>query len=156
MPLALRCATALFGHMGIEWDITQASSEDLDQLAAWIGLHKRHRDLIHSGRVVRLDTADDTAWMHGVVAADQSAALMCYVQLSGARTDQAVAMRIPGLDPARRYRATDVTPGQRLLRRAGLVDDHGPEASGAALAEIGLAIPPQRPLAAAVILIQAR
>jgi alpha-galactosidase len=156
MPLALRCATALFGHMGIEWDITQASSEDLGQLAAWIGLHKRHRDLIHSGRVVRLDTADDTAWMHGVVAADQSAALMCYVQLDVPRTDQAVTMRIPGLDPARRYQVTDVTPGQRLLHRAGLVDDHGPEASGAALAEVGLAIPPQRPLAAAVIRIQAR
>jgi hypothetical protein len=72
------------------------------------------------------------------------------------RHDQAVAMRIPGLDPARRYRATDVTPGQRLLHRAGLGDDRGVEASGAALAEIGLAIPPQRPLAAAVILIPAR
>jgi alpha-galactosidase len=47
MPLALRCATALFGHLGIEWDITQASGEELDQLAAWIELYKRHRGLIH-------------------------------------------------------------------------------------------------------------
>ena len=158
MPLSLRCATALFGHMGIEWDITQASSDELDQLAAWIELYKRHRDLIHSGRMIRLDTVDDTAWMHGVVAADQSAALMCYVQLDTARTDQAAAMRIPGLDPARRYRVTEVTPGERLLTRAGLADDQMPgvEVSGAALAEIGLAIPAQRPLTAAIVLIQAR
>jgi len=153
MPLSLRCATALFGHLGIEWDITQASGEELDQLAAWIELYKRHRGLIHSGRMIRLDTVDDTAWMHGVVAADRSAALMCYVQLDGPRNDQTADMRIPGLDPARRYLATEVTPGERLLHRAGLIP--GVEVSGAALAEIGLAIPPQRPLAAAVILIQA-
>jgi alpha-galactosidase len=157
MPLSLRCATALFGHMGIEWDITQASSDELDQLGAWIELYKRHRELIHSGRMIRLDTVDDTAWMHGVVAADQSAALMCYVQLDMPGNDQPAAMRISGLDPARRYRVTEITPGERLLTRAGLADDQAPgvEASGAALAEIGLAIPPQRPLAAAVVLIQA-
>lgn len=157
MPLSLRCATALFGHMGIEWDITQASGDELDQLAAWIELYKRHRDLIHSGRMIRLDTVDDTAWMHGVVAADQSAALMCFVQLDEPRTDQPAAMLIPGLDPARRYRATEVTPGERLLQRAGLADDQmpGAEVSGAALAEIGLAIPAQRALAAAIVLIQA-
>jgi alpha-galactosidase len=157
MPLPLRCATALFGHMGIEWDITQASSDDIDQLAAWIALYKRHRELIHSGRMIRLDTVDDTAWMYGVVAADQSAALMGYVQLDGPRNDQPAAMRIPGLDPARRYRATEVTPGERLLKRAGLADDQvpGAEVSGAVLAEIGLAIPAQRALAAAIVLIQA-
>jgi alpha-galactosidase len=156
MPLSLRCATALFGHMGIEWDITQASRDELDQLATWIELYKQHRDLLHSGRMIRLDTVDDTAWMHGVVAADQSAALMCYVQLDVPRNDQVSAMRIPGLDPARLYRVTEVTPGERLLKRAGLVDDQvlGVEVSGAALTGIGLAIPPQRPLASAIVLIQ--
>ena len=143
MPLSLRCATALFGHLGIEWDITQASNEELAELAAWIQLYKRHRALIHSGRMVRLDTPDDTAWMHGVVAADQSAALMSYVQLDEPRNDQPAAMRVPGLDPQRRYRVTDVTPGARRPRRAGLADARiaGVEVSGAALAEIGLAIP---------------
>jgi alpha-galactosidase len=107
--------------------------------------------------MVRLDPADDSAWMHGVVAADQSAALMCYVQLDGPRSDQAAAMRIPGLDPARRYRVTEVTPGERRLTQAGLGNDQtGVEVSGAALAEIGLAIPPQRPLTAAIVLAQAR
>ena len=156
MPLALRCATALSGHLGIEWDITQASPDELAELAAWIGLYKQHRALLHSGRVIRLDTPDDTAWMHGVVAADQSAALMSYVQLDEPRSDQPAALRVPGLDPARRYRVTDVTPGGRPPRRAGVAGERIPAAgvSGAALAGIGLAIPVQRPLTAAVILIE--
>ncbi len=49
--------------------------------------------------------------MYGVVATDESAALMSYVQLDEPRNDQAAALRVPGLDPAGRYRITDVTPG---------------------------------------------
>jgi len=153
MPLSLRCATALFGHLGIEWDITQASSEELAELAEWIQLYKRHRALIHTGRVTRIDTPDDTAWMYGVVAADASAALMSYVQLDEPVNDQPAALRFPGLDPQRRYRITDVTPAPRLPRRTGLTDAGiaDIEASGAALAEIGLAVPAQRTLTALVI-----
>jgi alpha-galactosidase len=157
MPISLRGATALFGHLGIEADITQLDSEDLAELAGWIALYKRHRELIHSGRVVRLDTPDDAAWMHGVVAADRSAALMSYVQLDEPRNDQPTALRVPGLDPRRRYQLTDVTPGARPPRRSGLTEERitGIEASGAALAEIGLAIPARRALTALVILIEA-
>jgi hypothetical protein len=50
-----------------------------------------------------------------------------------------------------------VTPGSRRPRREGLAEGKLPrvEAYGAALAEIGLAIPVQRALTAAVILIEA-
>jgi alpha-galactosidase len=157
MPLSLRGATALFGHFGIEWDITGADRVELAELTEWIGLYKRHRALIHSGRVVRLDTPDDTAWMHGVVAAGPSPALMSYVQLDEPVSDEPAALRVPGLDPRRRHRVTDVTPGQRAAQRAGLADAPvaGIEVSGAALAGIGLAIAPQRTLTAVVILIEA-
>jgi hypothetical protein len=53
---------------------------------------------------------------------------------------------MPGLDPRRRYRVTDVTPDARLP---------AVEVAGAALAGIGLAIPPQRPLTAVILLIEA-
>jgi alpha-galactosidase len=166
MPLSLRCATALFGHFGIEWDITEAAPEELAELAAWVQLYKQHRALIHAGRVVRIDTPDDTAWMYGVVAADASAALMSYVQRDEPGNDQPAALRVPGLDPRRRYRVTDVTPGPRQPRRprrvlralgVGAADARLPavQVSGAALAEIGLAIPPQRTLTAVVLLIEA-
>jgi alpha-galactosidase len=156
MPMSLRGATAMFGHFGIEADITAANAEDVAELAAWIQLYKRHRALIHSGRVVRLDTPDDTAWMHGVVAPDQSAALMSYVQLDEPRNDQPVALRVPGLDPRRRYQVTDITPGVRRPRRSGLEEPGlpGVQVSGAALAEIGLAIAPRRTLTAAVVYVE--
>jgi alpha-galactosidase len=157
MPLSLRCGTALFGHFGIEWDIARASEAELAELAAWIRLYKQHRALLHAGRAVRIDMPDDTAWVHGVVAADRSAALMSYVQLDEPRNDQPAALRVPGLDPARRYRVTDVTPGQRRPRRPGLAEAGipGMEVSGAALAQIGLAIPAQRALTALIVLIEA-
>jgi alpha-galactosidase len=107
--------------------------------------------------MIRIDAPDDTAWMYGVVAADASAALMSYVQLDEPVNDQPTALLVPGLDPQRRYRVSDATPGTRLSRRDGLTDPRIPgiEVSGAALAEIGLAIPPQRTLTALVILIEA-
>jgi alpha-galactosidase len=95
--------------------------------------------------------------MHGVVAAGQSAALLCYVQLDEPRNDQPGALRVPGLDPRRRYQVSDVTPGRRRPRRSGLWEALIPsvQVSGAALAEIGLAIAPQRALTAAVVLAEA-
>jgi alpha-galactosidase len=155
MPMSLRGGTALFGHFGIEADITQVPAEDLAELADWIRLYKRHRGLIHSGHMVRLDTPDNTAWMYGVVATDASTALMSYVQLDEPRDDQPAALRVPGLDPGRRYRITDVTPGPRRPRRPGLGEPRaeGVEVSGVALTGIGLAIPPQRPLTPVVVLI---
>jgi len=54
-----------------------------------------------------------------------------------ARNDQPAALRIPGLDPRRRYQVTEVTPGARGPRRSGL------------------AIAPQRTLTAVVVLIEA-
>jgi alpha-galactosidase len=158
MPMSLRGATALYGHLGIEADVTQLGQDDIAELAGWIELYKRHRGLLHSGRVVRIDTPDDTAWMHGVVAADRSAALVSYVQLDEPRNDQPAALRVPGLDPARRYQVSDVTPGRLCPRRRGLEEPGIPavQVTGAALGDIGLAIAPRRALTAAVILIEAR
>ena len=99
LPLPFRCATALFGHLGIEWDITQADPDELTELAAWIALYKEHRALIHTGRMIRLDTPDDTAWMYGVIAADQSAALLSYVRLDEPRSDRRRRCGCPGLTP---------------------------------------------------------
>ena len=92
-----------------------------------------------------------------VVAADASAALMSYVQLDEPGNDQPAALRMPGLAPRRRYRVTDVTPGARRPGRASAADVRLPtvQVSGVALAEIGLAIPPQRTLTAVVLLIEA-
>jgi alpha-galactosidase len=101
--LSFRAATALFGHAGIEWDVTATSPEERAALASWIGFYKRHRGLLHSGEVVHADHPDPAAAVHGVVAGDRSAALYAYVQLATSRFGVPAPARLPGLDPARGY-----------------------------------------------------
>jgi alpha-galactosidase len=104
VDLAFRCLTALFGHAGLEWDLTTCSDEELARLAGWVRLYVELRALLHGGDVVRADLVDEGALLHGVVAPDRSEAVYAYVRL--ATSPEAVPGRVtlPGLDPARRYR----------------------------------------------------
>ncbi len=106
--LAFRAGTALFGHFGIEWDLRSASPEERDELAAWVSLYKRERDLIHSGATVRCDYPDEAYWAHGVMSRDQTRALFAFVAMDTSAAAQPGRIRIPGLDPALTYRVEPV------------------------------------------------
>ncbi|MFN8168230.1 MAG: alpha-galactosidase [Candidatus Nanopelagicales bacterium] len=110
--LPFRAATALFGHLGFEWNLLHASAEERAGIAAVVALHQRFRPLLHSGDVVRVDHPDDSAVVHGVVAGDGSQALFSYAQLTTTDAVIPVPVRLVGLDPARRYRVERVlVPG---------------------------------------------
>lgn len=102
--LGLRLVTALFGHAGIESDLTRVAPEDLEAVHRWVSVHKDLRTLLHSGRVVRLDGADDSVLVHGVVAPDLGTAVFSYVVLDATDTALPAPLRLAGLDPERRYR----------------------------------------------------
>ena len=110
-PVVPRARTALFGHLGIEWDLAEATAAELDELTAWIDLYRSHRALMHTGDLVRMDEFDPTLWVSGVVAKDRSAALFSLAYL--ARSDAAPLGRftLRGLDPERRYRVRPLTIG---------------------------------------------
>jgi alpha-galactosidase len=38
--LDFRAGTAIFGHLGIEWDLTAASAQERHELAEWIAFFK--------------------------------------------------------------------------------------------------------------------
>src|SRR6478735_7388882 len=57
--LSFRAITALFGHFGMEWDVRSVQGKERDELRRVVGLYKEHRDLIHSGRRVHAEVADD-------------------------------------------------------------------------------------------------
>ena len=105
--LAFRTATALFGHLGVEWDIASLDERDVGALRDAIALHRRFRPLLHSGDVVRFDT-DPSTCAHGVYAADRSEALVSWAQLVSAPSLTPATLRLPGLDADRRYRVTHV------------------------------------------------
>ncbi|HEU5266789.1 MAG TPA: alpha-galactosidase, partial [Jatrophihabitans sp.] len=148
--LDFRAATAFFGSFGIEWDLAAAGEDDLERLAEWITLYKQHRDLLHAGRMIRVDSAPDAVWVHGVVSMDGSAALIAYVQLDELLHDPP-PLRVPGLDPRRRYTARSVAPGGAAAPWRG----EGMTLTGAALAAVGLPAPARWPVTALIVALTA-
>jgi alpha-galactosidase len=106
--LSFRAATAIFGHLGIEWDLTAITPAEANDLAAIIAFHKQIRLLLHSGRVVRVDHPDPTVQVHGVVAQDRGEAVFAYVQLASSPTEVPPPVRLVGLVPQLRYRVAAV------------------------------------------------
>lgn len=151
--LAFRAAVALFGHLGVEWDIRSCSAAERAELAGWIALHKAHRDLIAAGRVVRGDTADERILVHGVVAPEQERALYLFAQTAILDTSTAGRIRLPGLDPARRYTVDVLDPGSETdpHHRAPWQSLPDRVFSGAALGGVGLVMPSLRPERAVLI-----
>ncbi|HET7723623.1 MAG TPA: alpha-galactosidase [Propionibacteriaceae bacterium] len=109
--LGFRVATALFGHLGIEWDLRHATEAERTELASWIAFYKQWRDLLGTGTVVRVDT-DASQVAKGVVAQDRSTGLFSFASVDRPVVVQRGRARFPGLDPERRYRVEPVTIGQ--------------------------------------------
>ena len=139
--LSFRAATALFGHFGIEWDIASASPAEQDAVAGMVAFYRRTRALLHSGAVVRVDHPDPSAYVHGVVAPE--GAVFAYVQLTSSARTVPAPLRMPGLDPARRYRVRAVAPAGRPFTNSGhpAWAEEGTVLTGRALSEIGVRPP---------------
>jgi alpha-galactosidase len=151
--LAFRAATALFGHLGVEWNVARLDDDRRAALAAAIAVHKRFRPLLHSGDVVRFDTEKPYV-AHGVYAADRSEALVSFAQLATAPSLTPPVLRLPGLDPDQRYRVEHVAlPDERwgmsATQPAWLVD--GIVLTGRQLAAHGLRPPVMHPESAILI-----
>lgn len=110
--LAFRAITALFGHFGIEWDLTKLDDDQLKELTEWVDLHKQYRPLIHSGVTVRADHPVQELAISGVVASDQSEGLFSISMLARPVIWPPGLVRLPGLDAARRYTITQVGPNK--------------------------------------------
>jgi alpha-galactosidase len=105
--LGFRAATAMFGHLGVEWNVLELDDVETAQLRAMIELHKRFRPLLHTGDTVRFDV-EVPYLTHGVYATDRSEALVSFAILGSALSHTPPPLRLPGLDPDRRYRVSRV------------------------------------------------
>jgi alpha-galactosidase len=102
--LPFRLITALFGHAGIEWDITRCSDDELARLREWAQFYKSRRSLLHDGTTVRGDLTDAALALHGVVSHDRSEAIFALVGLASTEVAHSERIVFPGLDPDRSYR----------------------------------------------------
>ncbi len=145
LDLAFRAGTAMFGHFGIEWDLTAASPEEQAELAAWISSYKSLRPLLHTGDVVRADHTEDGCELHGVVARDRGDAVYALVQLRTLAGSIPARVTLPGLDPHRTYRVRAQEPGHRpftmQIAPPAWVTEGEIELPGAVLGGLGVAVP---------------
>lgn len=158
VSLTMSGAVALFGHFGIEWDVTTLSEAEAAQVGAWVALAKRVRPLVATGRLVNVDVADPGLDVRGVVAADAASAFFTITQSQTLISSPTGRVRFPGLDADRTYRVQIVTPG-------GIVQDpaqsplewshHNTVLTGRQLAIVGLRPPVQNPEQSTVIEITA-
>ena len=161
--LGFRAATAVFGHLGIEWDLAAASDGELDSLAAWVSFFKENRSLILGGDVVRMDGFDPEVLVHGVVSPDQSRAIFAMVVLDSIDASPGPRLRLRGLDPSTPYRIRPAIVG---AVPSGLVAPPwwgdrtdgfpGTVLTGATLEHVGVAAPIMHPDQAVLLLLDAR
>ncbi|MCU1538658.1 MAG: glycoside hydrolase clan [Humibacillus sp.] len=103
LDLGFRMLMALQGHAGLEWDITQCTEDELEELTAWTALVRELRPLLHSGDLVHADLADDALQVTGTVAADLAQAVYVVARLVSSRNVTPGPLPLPGLDPSRSY-----------------------------------------------------
>ncbi len=157
--LAFRLATALFGHAGIEWDLSATDPAERAALAAWAGAYRSLRGLVHSGAVVRGDEADAGETVLGVVAPDARDAVYWLSSLDRAESSARSLRRLPGLDPALDYRVEPVEFGADPAWYWGTPppwwSDGGIALPGSVLAARGLELPMLLPDETVVVRVRA-
>jgi alpha-galactosidase len=158
--LGMRTITALFGHAGLEWDLTTCTPEELERLVAWSALYREVRGLLASGDVVRVDHPDPGAWLHGVVSADGREALFAYVRLTTSADERPGRLCLVGLDPTVEYdvvrRDEAGVPSTGTAAQPDWWARGATVATGAVLHRIGLPAPPLDPGQAVVLHARAR
>ena len=121
--MRFRNHVALPGHFGVELDLRKLGDRDLERLGEGIARYKALRDRLHGGKVWQGEGADGLLWQaHGTA----EALLLMVTRIDPQTQRHAPGLRLPMLDPARRYR----------------VD--GTEYAGAWLVQQGLPLPPLR------------
>lgn len=143
LDLDFRAGTAVFGHLGIEWDLAVADPGQLDRLRRWVALHKELRPLLHRGTVVHADPTNPAVLVEGVVAADGGDALYRMSVVDHSAEWPLGRITLPGLDPLRRYRVRVQEPSTLDPERHPVPAwaQTGVTVSGATLETVGLASP---------------
>lgn len=155
--VSFRACTALWGHMGAEWDLTSVTQDELDALALWVDYYKKHRHTLLTGKVYRDEIGDATMWLHGVVAQDGSEGVFEVACLERSPLAHQGVLRLPGLESRSRYRVRPRVLGQApsgLVAPPWFNDGEGVVVTGAVAGSVGLVAPALNPDQALLIEIE--
>jgi alpha-galactosidase len=139
--IAMRAAVAFFGHMGIEMDPRELTHDEREQLQQIIKLHKQHRQLIHSGKLVRLNSDGDSI-NFGIVNTNQTQALFAYNSVKETQRTNPPKYHFAGLDADRDYQLSLIWPaGFSFYSPSVLAMTDNQTFSGEALMTFGMQLP---------------
>jgi alpha-galactosidase len=141
VSMEMRAAVAFFGHMGLEMDPRELTDEDCDQLSSIIALHKKHRQLIHSGELIRLNQDGDSI-NFGIINEDKSQALFAYNSVKETKRTTPPKYRFSGLSAEKIYTLTLIWPIQLKEYSPSILSKiQGKNFSGESLMQLGMQLP---------------
>ncbi|MHA7191045.1 alpha-galactosidase [Arthrobacter sp. MDT2-16] len=147
--LPFRAGTAVFGHYGIEWDISDLTDGEYEVLGRYVGLHRAWRADLHRGAVVHADLTDPAMDLRGIVSEGGRRALFGYSLTGSSASYPPGPLTFPGLDPDTLYAVRPAVPeeghpgnGQSPLAWLQAALDGAPlRLTGRTLAQVGLQAP---------------
>jgi alpha-galactosidase len=156
--LAFRASTALFGWLGIEWNLLDASIHERDRLASVIAQYKTLRPLLHTGLMFREDHPDSNILVHGVSAHNQSQSLVSISRLTNGPSSHIDPIRLHQFDNDASFIIRPLhlgTPAYAPNRKLPQwLDDGSITMSGRQMREIGVICPPLLPASSLLLHIQ--
>lgn len=141
VSVEMRAGVSFFGHLGLEMDPRELTEHEMTALSEVIKLHKKHRGLIHTGQLIRLDS-DENSIDFGIINSDKSHALFAYNSVRETKRTVPKKFRFTGLDAAKKYQFNMIWPTRlKEYSRSILSKIEGQEFSGEALIQMGMQLP---------------
>lgn len=156
--LGYRLITAMFGHMGLEMNVSNFNEEEKQEVASAVALYKKHRQLLHTGDSYRLDSDDQALQGYGVVSVDKTQAIFSATTLVLQEQMLLPALRLSGLDEQQDYQLRFWIPKGALGPRnteSLLEKENGGIFSGQMLQQLGVQLPIMNPDSAVLLMLTA-
>ena len=118
---AFRASVAIFGHLGIQFDLMKLSEIELTQLKDLIAFYQNNRELIHSGIYVNADVDIESEFLHGVVSPKKDKALFAYIKEKNSANEYPPRVRFPELESKLNYKVS-VIGGVFKAKRSEIQD----------------------------------
>jgi alpha-galactosidase len=112
-PMKFRIDVAMTARLGVELDPSHLKADQLAEMREGIEAYKRLRPLLHSGEVFRgVSPYAADICSNAVVASDKSRAVFFAFRTANHDAATEGRVKVPGLDPAKRYRVSEAHVGK--------------------------------------------
>lgn len=155
LPIEIRAAVAMFGHMGIEMDPRELTEHEQKVLTNAISLYKQHRHLTHSGDLYRMDD-DGLNVKFGYVSKDKTEGLFAYNSVKETLRTTPTRFYFAGLDASKQYTIERIWPEKlKEYTPSILQQTDGQVFSGEVLMNYGMQLPVLFPQTALIYSVKA-